>query len=111
MSMFKTFAAKYQSKVSKVRKKYGRKKFGVKYHTKAGEKTAYFYDGGFRKDRTNIGTSEVDNIPKLYGNNTRTSFAARLKAHKCEWCGAENVELEIHHVRKLKDLDGKKAWE
>lgn len=111
MSMFKTFSAKYQSKVSKIRKKYGRKSFGVKYMTKAGMKTAYFYDKGFRKDRTNVGTDEVDLIPKLYGNTTRTSLVARLKACQCEWCGAENVELEIHHVRKLKDLQGKKTWE
>ena len=111
MSMFKTFAAKYQSSISKIRKKYGRKSFGVKYMTKAGTKTAYFYDKGFRKDRTNVGSKEVDLIPKLYGNTTRTSLVARLKAHKCEWCGAENVELEIHHVRKLKDLKGKKTWE
>ena len=79
--------------------------------TKAGMKTAYFYDKGFRKDRTNVGTSEVDLIPKLYGNTTRTSLVARLKACQCEWCGAENVEIEIHHVRKLKDLQGKKTWE
>lgn len=111
MSMFKTFAAKYQSKVSKIRKKYGRKNFGVKYVTKAGEKTVFFYNDGFHKDRTNIRTDEVDLIPKLYGNTTRTSLMARLKACRCEWCGAENVELEIHHVRKLKDLQGKKAWE
>ena len=111
MSMFKTFAAKYQSNIGKIRKKYGRKSFGVKYMTKAGMKTTYFYDKGFRKDRTNIGSNEVDVIPKLYGNITRTSLVARLKAHQCEWCGAENVELEIHHVRKLKDLNGKKMWE
>lgn len=111
MSMFKTFGAKYQLHVSGVKKKYGQKSFGVKYMTKAGMKTAYFYDKGFRKDRTNVGTSEVDLIPKLYGNTTRTSLVARLKACQCEWCGAENVEIEIHHVRKLKDLQGKKTWE
>lgn len=111
MSMLKTFGAKYKLHVSKVKKKYGHKDFGVKYMTKAGEKTAYFYNNGFRKDRTNIGTGKVDLVPKLYGNTNRTSLAARLKACKCEWCGAENVELNIHHVRKLKDLKGKKAWE
>ena len=110
-SMFKTFSAKYQLHVSGVRKKFGRKNFGVQYKTKAGVKTVYFYDKGFRKDRTNIGKGEVDLIPRLYGNTTRTSFAARLKACQCEWCGAENVELEIHHVKKLKDLQGKKTWE
>ncbi|MCX7748243.1 MAG: reverse transcriptase domain-containing protein [Clostridia bacterium] len=111
MSMLKTFGAKYQLLVSGVKRKYGQKNFGVKYMTKAGMKTAYFYDKGFRKDRTNIGTDEVDLIPKLYGNTTRTSLVARLKACQCEWCGVENVELEIHHVRKLKNLQGKKTWE
>jgi group II intron reverse transcriptase/maturase len=111
MSMLKTFGAKYQLHVSRVKRKYGQKNFGVKYMTKAGMKTAYFYDKGFRKDRTNVGTDEVDLIPKLYGNTTRTSLVARLKACQCEWCGAENVELEIHHVRKLKNLQGKKTWE
>jgi len=111
MSMFKTFGAKYQLHVSGVKKKYGQKNFGVKYMTKAGMKTAYFYDQGFRKDRTNVGTGEIDLIPKLYGNATRTSLVARLKACCCEWCGVENVELEIHHVRKLKNLQGKKTWE
>ena len=111
VSMFKTFGAKYQLHVSGVKRKYGQKNFGVKYMTKAGTKTAYFYDKGFRKDRRNVGTNEVDLIPKRYGNTTRTSLVARLKACCCEWCGAENVELEIHHVKKLKDLQGKKAWE
>ena len=110
-SMLKTFGAKYQLHVSAVKKKYGRKNFGVEYMTKAGMKTVYFYDKGFRKDRTNVGTGEVDLIPRLYGNTTRTSLVTRLKACRCEWCGAENVELEIHHVRKLKNIQGKKTWE
>ena len=62
-SMFKTFSAKYQLHVSGVRKKFGRKNFGVQYKTKAGVKIVYFYDKGFRKDRTNIGKGEVDLIP------------------------------------------------
>ena len=40
-----------------------------------------------------------------------TGLMKRRQANKCEWCGAENVPLEIHHVRKLKDLSGKKQWE
>ena len=40
-----------------------------------------------------------------------TSLIKRLQANRCEWCGAENVPLEIHHIRKLKDLSGKKQWE
>jgi len=41
----------------------------------------------------------------------RTTFDARLKAKKCELCGATDVKLEIHHVNKVKNLKGKKPWE
>lgn len=40
-----------------------------------------------------------------------TSLISRLKAERCEWCGAENVPIEMHHVRKIKDLKGKAGWE
>lgn len=110
-SMFKTFGAKYKLHISQVRKKYGYKHFGVKYQTKAGEKIMYFYEGGFKRVDTGNTNPEVDTVPKMYRNNNPTSLMARLKAKHCEWCGAENAEIEIHHVRKLKDLKGKKCWE
>lgn len=110
-SMFKTFGAKYKLHISQVRKKYGYKKFGVKYQTKTGEKTAYFYDEGFRKCKEGIIEQTVDIIPKTYRNSNPTSLIARLKAKCCEYCGADDKEIEIHHVRRLKDLNGKKRWE
>lgn len=109
-SMFKTFGAKYKLHISEVRKKYGRR-FGVKYHTRRGEKTMYFYDGGFKKDVSGCTRTDIDVVPKTYRNNNPTSLMARLRARYCEWCGAEDVEIEIHHVRRLKDLQGKKKWE
>ena len=48
-------------------------------------------------------------MPNYYGMES-TSLMARLKAHKCEYCGAED-NLKMIHVRKLKDLKGKEAWE
>ncbi|MEG0473390.1 MAG: group II intron reverse transcriptase/maturase, partial [Solibacillus sp.] len=41
----------------------------------------------------------------------RTGLIERLVAKGCEWCHATNVDLEIHHIKKLKDLKGKKRWE
>jgi hypothetical protein len=35
----------------------------------------------------------------------------RLLASECEWCRKKYVTLEVHHIRKLKDLRGKKSWE
>ena len=110
-SMFKTFGAKYKLHISGVRKKYGYKRFGVKYQTKQGEKTLYFYEEGFKKVKNAVASPEVDYVPKVYRNNNPTSLISRLRAKHCEWCGATNVKLEIHHVKKLKDLKGKKRWE
>jgi group II intron reverse transcriptase/maturase len=110
-SMFKTFAAKYKSSIGKVKAKYGHKKFGVNYYTKTGPKTMHFYDDGFKRQTEGIVQPEMDIVPKVYRNNNPTSLMARLKAKCCECCGEQDVEIEIHHVRKLKDLKGKKRWE
>jgi predicted HNH restriction endonuclease len=29
----------------------------------------------------------------------------------CEYCGTAEGYFEVHHVRKLKDLDGKEHWQ
>jgi transposase len=56
--------------------------------------------------------SEMDSLPQLsIYSSSRTSLIDRLKAEKCEWCGKVEVSIEIHHIRKLKDLKGKKKWE
>ena len=41
---------------------------------------------------------------------TTTSLIDRLKAGKCEICGATE-NLVMHHVRKLGELKGKSTWE
>lgn len=110
-SLFKTFAAKYQKHISEIRKKYGYRNFGIKYQTPKGERTLYLYDEGFKRVKDGVLEPEVDTIPKIYRNVNPTSLIARLKAGRCEYCGAENVEIEIHHVRRLKDLQGKERWE
>ena len=110
-SLFKTFAAKYKTRISRIRRKYGYKRFGVKYPSKSGKAVAYLYDEGFRKNRSGIGRSDVDIIPQVHRNLNSTSLISRLKAERCEWCGAENVPIEMHHVRKIKDLKGKAGWE
>lgn len=110
-SMFKTFGAKYKAHIGKIRNKYRvGKDFGVKYQTKRGWKTLLFYNEGFRRVET-IATGDFDSEPNRYFRTSANSLIARLKAKKCEWCETEDVDLEIHHVRKLKNLKGKAAWE
>lgn len=110
-SMYKTYASKYKTTIAKIINKYSiNGEFGIKYETKEGLKTRFFYNKGFKRQKNIPSKSnEIDVLPRtLVG---RTSLIERLLADKCEWCGQTDVPLEIHHVRKLKDLKGKKLWE
>jgi group II intron reverse transcriptase/maturase len=110
-SMYRTFAKKYKSTVGRIKGKYGiNGKFGVKYETKRGPKIMMLYDDGFRRQQ-HVSTPDVDTLPRTAIYSSSTSLIQRLKARKCEWCGIEEVEMRMHHVRKLKDLKGKKKWE
>lgn len=111
-SMYKTYATKYRTTKHNMIEKYRiNKDFGVKYKTKDGkEKVCLFYNKGFKRKNINR-NAEVDSVTEKRIYLGRTSLIQRIEAGKCELCGAENVPIEIHHVRKLKDLNGKKFWE
>ena len=111
-SMYKTYATKYRTTKHNMIEKYRiNKDFGVKYTTKDGkEKICLFYNEGFKRKDINR-NADVDNVTDKRFYLGRTSLIQRLEAGRCELCGAENVPIEIHHVRKLKDLNGKKFWE
>jgi len=109
-SMYKTFAGKYKSCTRKVNKKYRKNgKFIIKYMTKTGEKKRCFYDGGFKRKKPTY-KSDCDIMPRTIYTAGRTSLIERLKACECELCGASD-DLVMHHVRKLKNLQGKESWE
>ena len=105
-SMYKTFAGKYKSKVTKIVNKYMKDGlFTVQYKDSKGrEKQQTFYNESFSRRKPEIGDN-LDNAAVIYHAN-RTSLIDRLKAEKCEICGATG-KLDMHHVRKLKALDGK----
>lgn len=106
-SMYKTFARKYRTTMGQILTKYKKGGvFSVQYQTKKGLRTSLFYNQGFKRK----GNSKVMNIDAIadtmkYSKGT-TSLTDRLKAERCEVCGSTE-KLEMHHVRKLKDLKGK----
>lgn len=110
-SMYKTFAGKYKSSTRKINAKYRTNgKFTVRFTTKSGAvKERYFYDLGFRR-KNPMTDAGFDIMPYSIFDAGRTSLIDRLKAEKCEMCGATE-KLVMHHVRKLKNLEGKKSWE
>ena len=109
-SMYKTFAGKYKCRTREVNKKYRKNgRFTIKHMTKTGVKERYFYNGGFKRKKPTY-KSECDTMPRTIYTAGRTSLVERLKARECELCEATD-DLVMHHVRKLKNLQGKESWE
>lgn len=110
-SMFKTLANKHKCSKKKIimQMRMG-KDFGINVRQANGKEHAVlFYNGGF--SRKKISYEDFDVMPKGAIYYSRTKLTDRLAAQCCELCGKEGVPLEMHHVRKLKDLKGKKHWE
>lgn len=111
-SLYKTFATKYKTTMRKIIRKYSRNQiFMVSYETKEGTKYRALYNEGFhREQRPNI-QQQIDVFPNTTIYTCRTELTQRLLANRCEWCNEQGSPVEVHHVRKLKDLKGKSKWE
>jgi group II intron reverse transcriptase/maturase len=55
------------------------------------------------------GTDRLPLTEHLY--KTGTELTQRMNANLCEYCGNTSRPMEVHHVRKLKDLQSKKHLE
>ncbi|MCL2797643.1 MAG: reverse transcriptase domain-containing protein [Firmicutes bacterium] len=110
-SCLKTFAAKYDSTIGKIKTKFrdGRNGWGVPYTNKTGKKRLYFPK--YQNCKNSIADDTISKDTTKHKMIT-TSFEKRLKAKVCELCGSENSEkYELHHVNKVKNLKGKEHWE
>ncbi len=121
-SLKKTIARKEKSSVAQVLERYGvdvklkqgtgtRKLLGVTYPTRAGMKTlTYFNESICKKDKPNTGPGGLGIWDKPILE--RHQILRRLAADQCELCGKSwdsTNSLEVHHVRKLKDIKQKYA--
>lgn len=110
-SLYKTFASKYRKPKGKIINKYSiNGTFGVKYKVKGEEKIRYLYNEGFKRQKP-LTEMETDYLPTTMQYKGRNSLISRLEAQTCEICKTEEKPFEVHHVRKIKDLKGKKCWE
>ncbi len=106
-SMLKTYAGKYRTNVSKIKRKYMHGGvFQVPYVTKSGPKLCEFYHDGFRKQDTGYDNVQ-DTLPRYIHYDGINTLAKRLKAGICELCGEKTDDIRMHHVRALKKLTGK----
>ena len=113
-SMYKTLARKHKSSVRKIIRRFSQNgEFVIAYVNKKGMKKRYkFYNGGFRRKALNREKYYSDNLPRItyYMGKLTTKLLDRLRRRICEYCGTID-DLKMHHVRKLKRLNGKHDWE
>ena len=97
-SMYKTFAGKYRSTVRKINKKYRLNKlFTVKYEQKGVIKSRTFYKTSFKR-RTTAFNGSCDIEPYSIADVSRTNLTDRLKAEKCELCGATGKLITVSYT-------------
>lgn len=113
-SLVCTIAQKEKISSKKVYKKYGipipkktgtgtRNEIGVTYHTKKCEKTLIYFNDSIKKN------DSIDiNVRDVFGYNysINSTLLLRLNKNECELCGS-NEQIEVHHIRKLKDIKDK----
>ncbi|MCL2199411.1 MAG: reverse transcriptase domain-containing protein [Defluviitaleaceae bacterium] len=111
-SCLKTLVAKHKSSIRKfvAKHKDGHGKWGIPYETKQGKKFLHFAKYLDSKKVKNP-TDRVANAA-IINKTAVTTFESRLAAKVCELCNtSESEHYEVHHVNKLKNLNGKKPWE
>ena len=113
-SLFKTFARKYKTTVSKVAAKFRKGNEFIQDYEVKGKK---YQMKVFKLAHMDVRPKDwqVDVIPNtLQLVSPRSELVKRLNYSKCEYCGNTEPPFESHHVRKVKDLNKKKylaRWE
>jgi len=123
ISLVKTLASKLRISVNRVYKKYEVVGFTPKLLRvvieRPDKKPLVALFGGLSLTRNPEGMAAADVvIERLWfapGGN-RSEVVQRLMAGACELCGAMDRPLEVHHIRRLADIDrpgrrAKEAWE
>lgn len=110
-SMLKTLAGKHKSTVAKMARKYKarietadgpRACFQVTVQRDQGRKPLVARFGGIPLKRKR--TAVITDLLPIMDTTRRNELIHRLLAERCELCEAR-MGLQVHHVRKLADLD------
>ncbi len=113
-SFFRTLAAKRRSTLPKVAEslKTGPAQYVIEHRKGDGTIRKYTLIASTRQlTQDSITYGRVDQLPNTWKYRATTELGQRLNAQTCEWCGTQEGPMEVHHVRKLKDLKGKTVWE
>lgn len=113
-SFIKTMANKRRSTSAKMAKSMRKHKQGVLCllrHDKRGNEILHQFvrlkDMPKARGAIKADSIKCDAMPNTYKYSGRTEFEKRLFKNQCEACGTTEGQMEVHHIRKLKDLKKK----
>jgi len=109
VSLFKTLAMKHKTTVTATAQRLRVSK-GAYALKGEGRKTPLKVFRLQDMGTTTASGGKVDTHPNTRFMQGRTEITKRIQAQKCEYCGTEGGYFEVHHVRKLKDLQGEEHW-
>ncbi len=113
-SFFCTLAGKRRSSIKKVSKslKKGPNRYAIALEKEGkGMKEYELISSTKQLKQGKVAYGQVDLIPKTWTYQSRNELGKRLLACECEWCGIRDRQVEVHHIRKLGNLQGKTLWE
>src|SRR5712691_7911516 len=113
-SYLKTLAAKHQTSVHDMATTLNRGEYlAVRVYGKSGEVKHEEKLFDLKSiDDSKEGGEKVDNLPLIMQYTIRTELQKRREARVCEYCERKEGYFEVHHVRKLADIQkGKEPWE
>ncbi len=110
-SLLKTLAAKHKTTVKAIAGRLKRDDhYAIRYVVNGADKFLSFYKLTDLKEKV-FTYEQVDSTPNTYRLVLSHSEAIdRLNANECEYCGDTETPCEVHHVRKLKDMQGTPLW-
>jgi hypothetical protein len=111
--LFKTLARKHNISWAKMarRMRMGRGNYSLKYQLEGVDKFLPVFRLKDRNKRS-FSNRNIDHNPNLFVFKGRTKLLDRLNAKLCEYCGNQDGPMQVHHIRKMKDVSaGKSTWE
>jgi group II intron reverse transcriptase/maturase len=114
VSFFKTLANKRQSSVSNIARsmRQGKNRYILSHRKADGTVKVYELLTSTKQLKRHVITyGNLDRVANTWLYRTTTELGQRINARRCEWCGTRDGPFEVHHVRRLKDLQGKLPWE
>lgn len=114
-SFFATLASKHKTKTSKIMQELRLPNgagYGIKVTVNGKSKTYKLFKLA-NHTAPQMSYTELDIKPDTkWLTLAKTELVRRLNATNCEYCGKVGGYMEVHHVRRLKDLEkGKHLWQ